>query len=99
MVGQDDGEFDEIVCPITLRIMQDPVIAADDHTYERSAIQEWIERATKGAPDSGSSCWAVLLTDWSRLVSQRGRCRCHPRRACPWGRSSSPIMPSDSYWR
>jgi SUMO ligase MMS21 Smc5/6 complex component len=48
--GQDDCEFDEMVCPITFKIMEDPVIAADGHTYERSAIQEWIERATRGAP-------------------------------------------------
>jgi hypothetical protein len=46
---QDSNEqLDEIICPITLKIMTDPVIAADGHTYERSAISEWIERATQG---------------------------------------------------
>jgi SUMO ligase MMS21 Smc5/6 complex component len=52
MCGQVDSEFDEIICPITLKIMEDPVIAADGHTYERSAIQEWIDRATQGVPQS-----------------------------------------------
>jgi hypothetical protein len=52
VVGQDDVKFDEIVCPITFKIMEDPVTAADGHTYERSAIQEWIERATQGGPQS-----------------------------------------------
>lgn len=29
------------LCPITLSIMRDPVIAQDGHSYERSAITEW----------------------------------------------------------
>ncbi len=32
----------EFLCPITLEIMQDPVIASDGHTYERSAILQHI---------------------------------------------------------
>jgi hypothetical protein len=31
-------------CPITLSIFHDPVIAADDHTYEREFITEWINQ-------------------------------------------------------
>ena len=31
---------DEFVCPITYEVMQDPVVASDGHTYERSAIEE-----------------------------------------------------------
>ncbi len=30
------------LCPITLQLMQDPVIAKDGHTYERSAITAWL---------------------------------------------------------
>ncbi|NEJ83202.1 hypothetical protein GR268_42755, partial [Rhizobium leguminosarum] len=30
---------DECFCPITQEIMEDPVIAQDGHTYERTAIQ------------------------------------------------------------
>ena len=30
-------------CPITLGIMEDPVVAADGRTYERAAISEWLE--------------------------------------------------------
>jgi hypothetical protein len=29
------------LCAITLGVMRDPVIAADGHTYERSAIEQW----------------------------------------------------------
>ena len=31
------------VCPITQAIMVDPVIAADGHSYERSAIVRWFQ--------------------------------------------------------
>eukprot|EP00877_Chromochloris_zofingiensis_P001497 jgi/Chrzof1/11348/Cz05g33090.t1 len=30
------------VCPITQDVMEDPVIAADGYTYERSAIESWL---------------------------------------------------------
>ncbi|CAF2945170.1 unnamed protein product [Rotaria sp. Silwood2] len=32
----------DLVCPITLRVFRDPVIAADGRTYEREAIVRWI---------------------------------------------------------
>eukprot|EP00727_Mastigamoeba_balamuthi_P007536 m51a1_g3402 putative wd-40 repeat-containing protein (894) ;mRNA; r:547638-551845 len=31
------------ICPITLRLMEDPVAAADGYIYERSAIKGWLE--------------------------------------------------------
>lgn len=31
-----------LCCPITFELMKDPVIAADGHTYEREAIEQWI---------------------------------------------------------
>lgn len=34
-----------LLCPITLALFQDPVVAQDGHTYERKAIEKWIERA------------------------------------------------------
>ncbi|KAJ8607074.1 hypothetical protein CTAYLR_009901 [Chrysophaeum taylorii] len=33
----------ELTCPITLALMSDPVVCADGHTYERSAILRWLE--------------------------------------------------------
>ena len=36
---------DEFLCPITFEIMMDAVVAADGHSYERSAITKWM--ATK----------------------------------------------------
>jgi hypothetical protein len=32
---------DDFLCPITMEIMNDPVVALDGHTYERDAITEW----------------------------------------------------------
>ncbi|UJR20784.1 hypothetical protein I4U23_023897 [Adineta vaga] len=36
-----DNEF---ICPITLQVFHDPVIATDGHTYERKAITQWIRQ-------------------------------------------------------
>ncbi len=33
-----------LICPITLELFDDPVIAEDGNTYERKAITEWITR-------------------------------------------------------
>ena len=35
---------DSLICPITLELFRDPVLAQDGHTYEREAIVEWIEK-------------------------------------------------------
>ena len=42
-MNQVPGEF---MCPITTSIMSDPVIGSDGHTYERSAITEWLKTHT-----------------------------------------------------
>eukprot|EP01028_Stygiella_incarcerata_P000956 TRINITY_DN1152_c1_g1_i1.p2 TRINITY_DN1152_c1_g1~~TRINITY_DN1152_c1_g1_i1.p2 ORF type:complete len:114 (-),score=46.73 TRINITY_DN1152_c1_g1_i1:205-546(-) len=34
---------DIVKCPILMEVMEDPVMADDHHTYERSAIAQWIE--------------------------------------------------------
>ena len=34
----------ELLCPITLTLMKDPVITSDGHTYERAAISDWLKR-------------------------------------------------------
>ena len=35
---------DQFICPITMRIMREPVTASDGRTYERNAIAQWIEQ-------------------------------------------------------
>jgi hypothetical protein len=39
-----------LTCPITLEIFVDPVLASDGHTYERSAIVEWIKYHNNTSP-------------------------------------------------
>lgn len=36
---------DSFYCPLTFQIMVDPVIDPDGHSYERSAIEEWLSRS------------------------------------------------------
>lgn len=33
---------EEFLCPITTTLMTDPVLGSDGHSYERSAITEWL---------------------------------------------------------
>jgi hypothetical protein len=56
-VRQGVNDLDELTCPITFKTFEDPVSAEDGHTYERSAITEWIDRATQGTPGR-LSLWA-----------------------------------------
>ena len=48
-VTPDDGLDDDIDddqgvrCPITCEIMREPVICADGHSYEKGAIEAWLQ--------------------------------------------------------
>ena len=46
----DSFVIDALTCPITLEIFVDPVLASDGHTYERSAIVEWIKHHNNTSP-------------------------------------------------
>eukprot|EP00736_Rhodelphis_marinus_P008436 Rmarinus@m.2704 len=35
----------QFMCPITREVMRDPVVAADGHTYERTAVERWFRRS------------------------------------------------------
>ena len=61
----------ELVCPITVELMTDPVVTADGHTYERAAIQKWLERR-KASPITGEPLAHVHLTPNHTV---RGLCR------------------------
>jgi len=37
--------FHQFICPITQEVMRDPVIAEDGHTYEKDAIENWLEKS------------------------------------------------------
>lgn len=43
----------DFVCPITCNIFDDPVTLETGQTYERSAIQEWLDRGNSTCPITG----------------------------------------------
>jgi hypothetical protein len=58
----DDSALPEhFRCPITTDRMLDPVVAADGHTYERAAIEQWLAKSAK-SPMTGSVLGSRILT-------------------------------------
>ena len=51
---------DEYLCPITQELMCDPVTASDGHTYERAAIEMWLQR-NPSSPKSGLALHTTSL--------------------------------------
>jgi hypothetical protein len=46
-----DGAPDFLLCPISLCLLRDPVIAQDEQTYDRKSLEAWIAQcAAKGQP-------------------------------------------------
>ena len=73
MFVQQEPEEGEIprafLCPITLEIMTDPVIASDGHTYERDAITKWIRSKGKSPMIQKPISSATLVPNYN-LKSQ-----------------------------
>eukprot|EP00931_Biecheleriopsis_adriatica_P117335 TRINITY_DN92863_c0_g1_i1.p1 TRINITY_DN92863_c0_g1~~TRINITY_DN92863_c0_g1_i1.p1 ORF type:complete len:607 (+),score=123.48 TRINITY_DN92863_c0_g1_i1:20-1840(+) len=41
---------EDAICPISQQIMEDPVVCADGHSYERSFIQRWLALGRRSSP-------------------------------------------------
>lgn len=55
---------ENLVCPITYEVMQNPMIAADGHTYEEAAIKLWIQQCkTLGKAPSSPLTGAPLTNE------------------------------------
>ncbi|PIA32429.1 hypothetical protein AQUCO_04500199v1 [Aquilegia coerulea] len=52
---------DEYRCPVSLDLMQDPVIVASGHTYDRSSIAQWINSGHHSCPKSGQKLIHMAL--------------------------------------
>jgi hypothetical protein len=50
--GEGAEPPDDFVCPITQELMVDPCFAADGHTYERHAIERWLQTKSN-SPKTG----------------------------------------------
>eukprot|EP00936_MAST-01D_sp_MAST-1D-sp1_P002147 g2147.t1 len=44
--GDDTNVAPDFLCPITGELFVEPVVASDGHTYERTAIEQWMRRSS-----------------------------------------------------
>ncbi|CAH0367727.1 unnamed protein product [Pelagomonas calceolata] len=68
-VLKERGVPDGYLCPISLEVMEDPVIAADGHSYERSDIEAWFNRGNDTSPKTGGALPHQFLTPNHNLRS------------------------------
>ena len=52
---------DDFVCPITTELMSDPVMAADGHAYERTAIERWLATKSTSPLTGGELEHSILV--------------------------------------
>ena len=67
------------ICPITLELFVEPVVAADGHTYEKEAIRRWLSRAGQGAacsPMTGYALNSLVLTPNFQMKAAIEEWRC-----------------------
>ncbi|KAF6732651.1 WD repeat, SAM and U-box domain-containing protein 1 [Oryzias melastigma] len=69
------GIPDEFTCPITRELMREPVIAADGYSYEREAIESWINTKNRTSPMTNLPLLTTLLTPNHTLKMAIGRWR------------------------
>ena len=58
---RDEEPPDDFVCPITTEVMSDPVMAADGHAYERSAIERWLATKSTSPMTGGALEHSILV--------------------------------------
>ena len=59
--NNQDSSLDSFNCPITTSIMIDPVICTDGHSYERTAITEWLGRGKTTSPVTREHIENILI--------------------------------------
>jgi hypothetical protein len=61
----EDAIPDDFICPLTLEVMLDPVVACDGFTYDRKSIESWFEKHA-GLPSASASLAASAAhgPDW-----------------------------------
>lgn len=67
------GIPDEFLCPITRELMREPVTAADGYSYERQAIESWINTKNRSSPMTNLPLLTTLLTPNHTLKMAIGR--------------------------
>jgi len=51
----------DATCPISQQVMEDPVVCADGHSYERWCIQEWFARGHRTSPKTNEPLSSTVL--------------------------------------
>ena len=64
---------DEFLCPITLELMTDPVLAEDGHTYERSAITDWFANGNGLSPKTQATMGRAIVPNFALKAMIGGR--------------------------
>lgn len=50
---REEAFYESLICPITQEIMENPVIAADGHCYEKNALIQWLAKGKETSPLTG----------------------------------------------
>ena len=76
-----DVDIETLLCPITQEEFEDPVVAADGHTYERGGILQWLEKHDTSPLTGAQLSSKQLFANWTlrsvmsdykrRLLEQR----------------------------
>ena len=64
-VGLEESLLNEITCPISGSIMDDPVIACDGRTYDRSSISTWLKSHNKSPITNESLANKKLIPNYA----------------------------------
>jgi hypothetical protein len=65
---------DELSCPICFKLMTDPVMAEDGHTYERQAIEQWIDKCITGTGFGYHLVTYILAKRFAIMFTWGGQC-------------------------
>ena len=53
---------ENLMCPISIDLLVDPVFAADGHTYSRAEIQAWLNTGKRTSPKTNEPLAHTILT-------------------------------------
>ena len=65
----------ELVCPITGDLMEDPVVTSDGHSFEREAIEEWFSQFAQDESPRSPKTNALILRELFPNHNLRSMCR------------------------
>eukprot|EP00518_Triparma_eleuthera_P015890 CAMPEP_0197568468 /NCGR_PEP_ID=MMETSP1320-20131121/37359_1 /TAXON_ID=91990 /ORGANISM="Bolidomonas sp., Strain RCC2347" /LENGTH=594 /DNA_ID=CAMNT_0043130745 /DNA_START=104 /DNA_END=1885 /DNA_ORIENTATION=- len=91
--GMSERDLAEVCCPLTSRVMSDPVIASDGYTYERKAIEKWIEDGNTTSPRTGYPLASFELLPNEAMAEAVGRAGFGRMSSEGDGKSSGLVVP------